>query len=72
MILGFLLLGVLAGSLGAGAALITGHSIGLALLAYAGAGLTGTLLGIAASLLPGRGRDTGDLAAAHRDLRLSN
>jgi hypothetical protein len=52
MAMGFVLIGMLAGMLAAGGVLIAGAGIGMALLAYAGTGTAGVLLGAAMTVLP--------------------
>ena len=52
MALGFVLVGISAGLLAAGAALAFGGGIGLAILAYVGGGMGGVIGGMAIALLP--------------------
>jgi hypothetical protein len=52
MAMGFVLIGMLAGVLAAAAALVAGAGLAMALLAYAGTGTAGVLIGAALAALP--------------------
>ena len=55
MALGFVFLGIVAGLMAAAGTLVFGGGIGLALLAYVGGGIAGTLGGAVRALLPRSG-----------------
>jgi hypothetical protein len=52
MALGLVIVGIVAGLLVAGSVLVLGGGIGLAVVAYIGAGLAGMLGGLASAFLP--------------------